>query len=278
MRLASLFFLGLASVGCTGEIGGSDESTNPSENALCGPGPAPMRRLTRWEYDNTVHDLLGDTTQPGQGFVPEASQFGFDNAAAGATLSDVVVEQFESAARNLARNAVQDLPGLLACDPVVEGEDTCAEAFLDRFGRRAFRRALTDEERARYLAFFDEQRAAFDFPVAVELLTSALLQSPHFLYRIELATPGDVDVPVRGFEMASRLSYFLWGSMPDDELLDAAEEGRLESEADVRREAERLTTTAGGPTRTSSPNGPSSAICRSSSVTRRCSQTGRPPS
>jgi hypothetical protein len=240
MRYAPLIALLLGSVGCTGEIGDTDGPTNPTGDALCGPGPAPMRRLTRWEYDNTVHDLLGDTTQPARGFVPEASQFGFDNAAAGATLSDVVVEQFESAARALAKTAAQDLPTLLQCDPAVEGESTCTEAFLDRFGRRAFRRPLTEEERTRYLAFFEDQRATYDLPTAMELLTSALLQSPHFLYRIELATPGEADVPVRGFEMASRLSYFLWGSMPDDELLDAANQGRLESADDVRREAERM--------------------------------------
>jgi len=72
---------------------------------------------------STVRDLLGDSTAPASGFVPEAGQFGFDNAALGATLSDVVVEQFESAARELAANAVTKMPSLLACDVAAEGED-----------------------------------------------------------------------------------------------------------------------------------------------------------
>ena len=240
IRLLGLLTLcGLA--GCVGEIGDTDDPIGEAVDPVCNPGPAPMRRLTRWEYNNTVADLLGDTTAPASAFVPEAGQFGFDNAAAGATLSDVVVEQFESAARTLAANAVTDLPTLLGCDVATTGEDACADQFIERFGRRVFRRPLTEDEIARYQALYQSSNASFGFSKAIELVLSGMLQSPHFLYRIEIDnTASTTAVPVHAYEMASRLSYFLWGTAPDDELLDAAENGELETPADVEREARRM--------------------------------------
>ncbi len=237
--------LGLASLcalsGCVGEIGDTDDPTGEAVDPVCNPGPAPMRRLTRWEYNNTVADLLGDTTAPASSFVPEAGQFGFDNAAAGATLSDVVVEQFESAARGLAANAVSNMPGLLACDVETTGEDACAAEFIERFGRRVFRRPLNEDEAARYQALYEASKASYGFSTAIELLLSGMLQSPHFLYRIEIENSASTTVvPVHAYEMASRLSYFLWGTAPDDALLDAAENGELETPADVEREARRM--------------------------------------
>ncbi len=236
LALAALTFA------CVGDIGGeATPPEGPPIDAQCNPGVAPMRRLTRWEYNNTVADLLGDTTAPASSFVPEAGQFGFDNAALGATLSDVVIEQFETAARDLAANAVLDLPALLDCDTATSGEDACAEEFIERFGRRAFRRPLDQDELSRYQALYASQKQLYGFDKAIELVLSAFLQSPHFLYRIELDPPASEGVvPVRGFEMASRLSYFLWGTAPDEALLTAAEDGLLETPEDVRREAERM--------------------------------------
>ena len=241
--LARVILLAGVTTACVGDLGSNatDPPTDPPIDPQCNPGPAPMRRLTRWEYNNTVADLLGDTSSPASNFVPEAGQFGFDNAALGATLSDVVVEQFEAAARALAAEAVLDMPGLLQCDPVMSSEDACAEEFIARFGRRAFRRLLEPGEVARYEALYASQKLLHGFDKAIELTVSAFLQSPHFLYRIELEDPtSESVVPVRGFEMASRLSYFLWGTAPDEDLLAAAEDGVLETDVDVRREAERL--------------------------------------
>jgi hypothetical protein len=231
----------LALAGCVGDIGDGDDPLGEAVDPVCNPGPAPMRRLTRWEYNNTVADLLGDTTAPASSFVPEAGQFGFDNAAAGATLSDVVVEQFESAARELAANAVTDLPALLACDVATTGEDDCAARFIEHFGRRVFRRPLAEDELARYRTLYDTTKESYGFEKAIELVLSGMLQSPHFLYRIEIenSAAGAV-VPVRSYEMATRLSYFLWGTAPDEALLDAAENGELETPADVAREARRM--------------------------------------
>jgi hypothetical protein len=230
--------------GCTGDIGdGVGVPTDAQSCAALQPGPSPLRRLTRWEYNQTVHDLLGDTTAPADDFVPEAIQFGFDNGALGATLSAVVIEQYEAAAIDLARTAVTDMPTLLGCDPADAGEDTCITEFIPRFGLRAFRRPLTTEELAKLQAFFEQSRTAYGFSTAVEMLVSGVLQSPHFLYRIELGMPDAASedaVRLSHYEVATRLSYLLWGSMPDDELLAAAERGELGDKAAIRAQAERM--------------------------------------
>ncbi len=245
LLLLSPVALSAALVGaCTGQIGDVDAPPAVAEAcAAIQPGPSPMRRLTRWEYDQTVHDLLGDTTSPAAGFVPEAVQFGFDNGALGATLSAVVVEQFETAANDLASDAVTDMPGLLGCDPAVVGEAECVAEFIPRFGLRAFRRPLTPEEQQRIGDAFALNHAAHGLSTAVEMLVSAFLQSPHFLYRLEFGMPdpaGETAVRLTDYEVASRLSYLLWGSMPDEELLSAAETGALSDAAQIRAQAERM--------------------------------------
>ncbi|MBL9022187.1 MAG: DUF1592 domain-containing protein [Myxococcales bacterium] len=245
MRLVGSAGCLLLLASCTGQIGDGDAPAPPVNEACAAvsPGPSPLRRLTRWEYDQTVHDLLGDTSQPARSFVPEAIQFGFDNGALGATLSAVVVEQYEAAANQLAHTAAADLPGLLGCDPAGAAEEACVTAFVDRFGRRAFRRPLTADERSRFLAFFQSTRATQTPALAVEMLVSAVLQSPHFLYRIELGMPDPTAegvVRLTDYEVASRLSYLFWGSMPDEELFAAAESGALSDSAGIRAQAERM--------------------------------------
>lgn len=204
---------------------------------------APMRRLTRWEYDNTVLDLLGDTSHPGAQFVPEAAQFGFDNSAAGAVLSPVVVEQYESAAQALAARAVSNLPALLGCDPKGQGEDVCANKFIDSFFKRAYRRALGSNERQRLVDFYQQSKAQNDFQTAISMLVSAALQSPKFLYRLEFGMPTAgtaAAVQLSSWELASRLSYLLIGTMPDAELFGAAEQNQLSTPEQVLKHATRL--------------------------------------
>ncbi len=246
MRVLGLCATALLGAACVGDIGDGEATAPPGVDQACGaiqPGASPLRRLTRWEYNQTVHDLLGDTTAPANGFVPEAIQFGFDNGALGATLSAVVVEQYEKAANDLAAGAVLDLPGLMGCDPAVTGEDACAAAFMERFAKRAFRRPLTADESARLAGFYAQTRASQTFPKTIEMVVSAVLQSPHFLYRIELGMPdpaSEAAVRLSDYEVASRLSYLFWGSMPDDELLAAAESGALSDAQQIKVQAERM--------------------------------------
>ncbi|MEM6993409.1 MAG: DUF1592 domain-containing protein [Myxococcota bacterium] len=225
--------------------GSADGGSDDGVDALCDvptPGPAPMRRLTRTEYDNTLRDLLGDETAPARDFVGEDPIHGFDNAAAGANMSRLLAEQFETAARAAADRAVGDLDALLGCDPVAS-EDTCIDDFLEAFGRRAYRRPLSAEEHTRLRSFYDAQRQDEDVAGALALLLGAMLQSPYFLYRIEAGDESqavDGAVPLGPYEIATRLSYLLWNSMPDDALLEAAAQDELGTSERLLAQAERM--------------------------------------
>jgi hypothetical protein len=207
---------------------------------------SPMRRLTRREYNNVVGVLLGDTTRPADQFVPESEQSGFTNGAESTLLSAVVIDDFERAATVLAREATTaaKLPNLVGCDPnAVAGQDACALDFIRSFGARAFRRPLEDAQVADYQTLYTNAKTADGFAVAIELVVRAMLQSPFFLYRLELGSGvagATGPVPLTPQETAARLSFLLWGSLPDAELELAASEGRLNTPADVRAQALRM--------------------------------------
>lgn len=154
-----------------------------------------------------------------------------------APVSAVTVEQYRALAENLAEEAVTMVGEIVPCDP---SAPTCAETFVDDFGRRAYRRPLSAEERANYVAVMDE---AETFDDGMRLVVQTMLQSPNFLYVVELSLPdpGSDNIAVMdGFELASRLSLFLWNSIPDPELLDAAGDGTLDTPDGLREQALRL--------------------------------------
>ena len=237
--------LGLVALGCTGNIGDRSVGDVPPGTLDCNQAAlqdSPVRRLTRWEYNNTVRDLLGDQTHPADSFAPESVQLGFTNGAASPPMSATVVEEYEAAALDLAAQAVADPNALLPCDPIADGEDACAKQFVAAFGRRAFRRPLEAAELAAYGDFYAAQKATFGFAGAIEMVVAAMLQSPMFLYQVEIGmpAPGAGALRLTGYETATRLSYLLWGTMPDDELLDAAEKGELDTAEKVRARAEAM--------------------------------------
>jgi hypothetical protein len=202
--------------------------------------------MTRREYNNVVAALLQDSTRPADQFVPESQQSGFTNGADSTLLSSVVIDDFERAATALASEATTaaKLPSLLGCDPNAAAEqDTCAANFIRTFGARAFRRPLEDAQVADYQALYDSAKTTSGFAVAIELVIRAMLQSPYFLYRLELGTgvaASSGAVPLTPQETAARLSFLIWGSIPDAELEQAASAGSLNTAADVRAQALRM--------------------------------------
>lgn len=230
---------------------GDDEPSDraPGAAALCdeaGPTTPPvrMRLLTRYEYDNTVRDLLGDDSAPARTFAPENKSGIFENDAAVHQVSKDVVRQYLDAAEDIAARAVVERMGyLVQCDPLTKGEAVCGQAFVDHFLPRAFRRPVTLGEAAPFVALFQSSLPQYGYVEAISITTQAILQSPQFLYRIESvppgAAPGDL-VAVGGHEMASRLSYFLTGSMPDPDLLAAAATGELDGPDGIETHARRL--------------------------------------
>ena len=244
--LKRVILLTLALSGCEGALE-SERPAGPACDAIR-PGPAPLRRLSRFEYDNTVRDLLGDATRPASRLFPvEEIGNGFGNDANSQSISPSLARAYSEVAHTESTRLIADLPRLqsfLACDPAAEGEEACARGFIERFGRRAFRRPITSEEKDQLWSLFTQLRAIpeLGFESSLAGVVEASLQMPGFLYRVEEGgrpvTPGVVRI--EGFEMASRLSYFLWGSTPDDELLDAAAKGELSTDAEVRAQAQRM--------------------------------------
>ena len=132
---------------------------------------------------------------------------------------------------------------IMTCDPAVDGEMECAREVLTSFGRRAWRRSLSEEEVTMMLGLV--QLALDEGDVVdegIKLAMKAMLVSPHFLFKVELdASPVDTTShPLTGFELATRLSYFLWSSAPDDVLLDLAESGELSDAEILAGQVERM--------------------------------------
>ncbi len=246
-----------------GDVAGDGDSTGPDspddpvapDNVVSETGetvdcstlqrpPTPLRRLTRFEYNNTVRDLLGTTLTPANSFPADEVSDGFSNNAVLLTISSLHAEKYMEAAEELATEALTRLPSLLPCDPATSGEAACAEAFASNFGRRAFRRALEPEDLA---VLMEAYALGSSFENGIEVMLRTILQSPHFLFRVEftgVSRPLAEMVRLSGFETATRLSYLIWSSGPDDDLLDAAERGELSSAAQV---ADRARTMLGDP-------------------------------
>jgi len=236
--------------GCTGTIGsgsGGDRAINDNvAKSLC-VVDTPIRRLTRFEYNNTVRDLLGDTSRPADVLPPEEEVAGFNNQAAALTSSDLLIELYMKVAEDVAARAVADIDALLSdCDPGLDGEEVCAVSFIREFGRRAFRRPLAQSEVERLQSVFKWALTEPDlgrFEDGIQVVIEAALQSPSFLYRPELgqevAVEGDI-VPFTSWEMATKLSYMLWNTMPDEELFAAAEADALRTKEEIASQARRM--------------------------------------
>lgn len=256
LQLAAVVFL---SAGCFGNSrisarndrspGDDWRSTMARDSCAMGrdPGRVTIHRLNRAEYNNTVRDLLSDDTSPAQDFPSDDFGYGFDNIADVLSTSPLLVEKFETTAENLIEAAwARDAPGcrspaIRICEP---GEDRqCGRNIITRFARRAWRRPASAAEIAQLISLFNVAAAQGDPPeVGVKLALRAILVSPHFLYRIE----GDDDPQsntahfLNDYELATRLSYFLWSSTPDGTLSALADDGTLHKPAVIEAQVRRM--------------------------------------
>lgn len=205
------------------------------------PGRVTLRRLNRAEYNNTIRDLLGVDTRPADAFPADgAGGGGFDNNADTLFVPAVLMEQYLRAAGEVLEKT--DPARLFVARP---GDDVpkrdAARWAVERFATRAFRRPVSADETDRYLALFDAADARGDaFEPAVKLALRAVLVSPAFLFRIEEDRESAGPYEVGQYELASRLSYFLWSSMPDDELLRLAAQQRLHDPAVLDGQVRRM--------------------------------------
>lgn len=189
--------------------------------------------------------MLGTTSFPADQFPIDDRGNGFDNMADVLTLSPLHLSVYYTAAKNLATEALQNptqRAALLKCDLAADGT-ACQQQTLKDFAYRAWRRPVTDAEVTRLLAVADAARSKGESAeTGLNLALRAVLLSPHFVFRVELdpdptsATPH----PLSAYELASRLSYFLWSSTPDAALLASAEAGTLTAPTTLREQATRL--------------------------------------
>jgi hypothetical protein len=203
------------------------------------PGPRRLRLLTRTEYASTVADLLGIPAPQVDNLPVESVVDGFDNNASAQVVTSRHMDEYLATSEKLALQALTQSKGkILTCPATTPG---CDRMFVTSFGRRAFRRPLADVEVTRYMALFDPGTTGGNFDKGMELVLRAMLASPNFLYRSEVGErAADGTFKLTGYEVATALSYFFWGSMPDDPLLAAASTGALDTPAGVETQARRL--------------------------------------
>jgi hypothetical protein len=234
---------GADGAGGAGPLNGAGSSSGGAGVGPNAAGPRPLLRLTRREYNNTVRDLLGDTTHPADEFPDDRDRaFLFRRSGLVATQD---ADLLRTTAEALAKTAIQTPTRVLPCD-AASGEDECAAKFIADFGKRAYRRPLSDVETTRLTALYQNARTVqkMTFDGAIETLLEGILQSPAFLYHWESPyeapkLDGGV-VQLGAYDVASRLSYFIWGTMPDEALFDAAAAGKLSAEADIAAQARRM--------------------------------------
>ena len=214
---------------------------DPDPNALPrDPGRPFLHRLSRLEYNNTVRDLLGVDTRPADEFPPDGGGGGgFDNNSATLFVPPVLVEKYLGTAAKVLASAKPESVFTAHPGDAISKPDAARKCIAD-FATRAFRRpAEPDEIDAMMHLFAQADQRGESFDDAVKFALRAALVSPHFLFRME-PPRGAEPQPVNDYELASRLSYFLWSSMPDAELFRLAGEGKLHEPATLEAQSRRM--------------------------------------
>jgi len=205
--------------------------------------PAPLRRLTRFEYANTVKSLLNVDTSATSSLPVDEITNGYNNNVAVQTVSALHAEKYVALSEAFAKEAVKNLATLTGCDAAAKGEDVCAAEFAKSFGRRAFRRPTTAADEQALMTAYTAGKTGGTYAEGIEVMIRAALQSPNFLFRLETTAPtaaAGAVVPLNQFELATRLSYLLWASGPDDALLDAASRNELSTKEQVATKARAM--------------------------------------
>lgn len=229
--------------------GAMSSSCNPvqAERAITPPA-ASIRRLTRTQYINTMHDLFGDDITVARPMEPDIVSQGLEAiGSSSTTISPRGVEQYEALAFDMAQQILADGPhraAAVTCTPTSPSDVECARTFVRTIGLRLWRRPLTDDEVNEVAALATQSAGTTnDFYASLQFAMAGLLESPNFLFRVELGEP-DPDHAGQfrydNYEVASRLAFFLWDGPPDDALLEAAAAGRLTRNDGVAEQVQRM--------------------------------------
>ncbi len=248
---------------CSGVIGdanprGDDGVSVPGEpvcgRSVCGATgelaeATAFPRLTHAQWENSVRDLLRLDAAPNLSgaFEPDTTISFFDNNSRALRVSGDLWTNYQAAAETLAESVASDAEAISRLLPADLPSDSNERirSLVSHIGRRAYRRTLSPDEVDVHVRLFEQGATHFPemntFDGGVRMLLEGLLQSPYFVYRIEVgeaAAGGQIELS--DFEIASRLSYMIWNTMPDDALLDEAERGALSSAEQVAQQATRL--------------------------------------
>ena len=211
------------------------------------PGRSPLRRLSNTEYRNTVSDLFANVpavtslvATATKDFPSEPESLGFRNSADYLVVPSLAAQKYLDAADQISETAAASTTFVTCAGGTQDAK--CATTFIASFGKKVYRRPLAAEDTARYDALYQQAiTGGYDFKTGIEWIVFAMLQSPQFLYRFELgATPAGTYAKPSPYEMASRLSYLYWQSMPDATLFTAADKGQLATPAQIEAQARRL--------------------------------------
>ena len=209
-------------------LNGDKDPCDPiGESASCDevqPGPRQLRRLTRFEYDRTISEIFGFESTYGSAFTPEVVVHAFDNNGSAVTVDSLFADQVRKAA------SAAEIASILNAQGCPQGEGVCGRLLdtlgLQIFGDRGIGKAIRG-----FMMWCPPGRES-----KFQWVLTGLLQSPHFLYRAELGEHlGEGVYALDSYEIASQLSYLVWGSMPDSELFAAAASGEL-LDPEVREE------------------------------------------
>jgi hypothetical protein len=249
-QMSPLFAILLACQPDPGKGGQPEQTDTPQSRSDTPPeaaAPAPtLKRLTTPQYTHAMRDLFGEGLVLPATLEPDQRIEGlYSVGAARTSISSYGVEKYESAAYSVAQQVLTDPARRdlwVGCTPADIVDDACAAEVLAPLGRRAWRRPLTTDELDTVVSLADEAAAALeDFDAGLEFGIAAILTSPHFLYRVEVGDGADAPEGAYGdHEMASRLSFFLWNTIPDEELLDAADAGELTADAGLAAQVDRM--------------------------------------
>ncbi len=260
----SLIALGLALqlAGCTARINGDEARPGgaPTPGGLGGGGgggpsvngktcanapllPTRIWRLTSAQYRESARDLLLLDKAPDVELEAEPVVEGFKNDADALSVSTHFAGQLQKAGEALGADGLRQFAHYSGCAAEALADQACVQKFIQGFGTRAFRRPLTGEEATAYLGVYQAGVEDNKAPGGVLLLVQTMLQSPYFLYRSELGAATDKSAgatKLEAYELASDLSYSLWGTPPDDALLASASSGKLTTTPELETQTRRL--------------------------------------
>lgn len=222
-------------------------------SAVKDPGFEGARRLTNEEYDNTIGDLMGISLRPSKKFPQDLTgESGFSNSFNTLFLQPVQLDKYLSAAEEAVVAALPEVPVtdehrqarelLLIAEPsATVSEDEAAEAVLDNFLNRAYRRPATEKECQSILAHYSSLRENGDtYDSAIRKTIQLVLISPSFLFRVEDVQSEDEAYRISSVDLANRLSYFLWATAPDEELIALATQDLLWEEEILNAQVARM--------------------------------------